>query len=1172
MTNYPWRKRCSRSAWALCALLLATAAAAQQPAWSSLRSRWLYTAADSCLIDSLSLAPGSLHLRLPGGALLDTAYYRQRDNRLYWRSPAPADSVLAVYRVLPFNLYDEAFVVDASRALRTPDGILVSSYDPYASDGRLTGQRGLDYQGAFSRGISFGNRQDLVLNSSFNLQMNGELGDGIRVAAAITDENLPIQAEGNTQQLREFDRIFIQLERNRTQLIAGDYELRQPNGYFMQYFKKLEGATLRTPIRHGGEGELQTQASVAIARGQFTRRQLTPIEGNQGPYKLAGANGERYVIVLSGTERVFLDGRLLERGRDRDYIIDYNQGELTFMPRRLITKDSRITVEYEYADQRYLRSLYAINTEYRYGGWRLYGNLYSQQDSKTATGDLRLTPAQRAFLRDAGDDAAGLLSPGVDTLQGLASQRATYAWIDTTLNCGGRDTVVRYLSYTADPELGRYVATFTFVGEGQGHYQPDPNQAANERVYRWTPPDPATCLPTGSYEPVLRLAAPTQQRLFTAGAEYEGRGGRLRVEAALSDQDLNRFSTLGEADDQGYAARFDYSLARALGPDSTGWKANLNVGYEWVHRHFQPVNPYRSPEFLRDWNLASVLGIGATAPAEEHLAAAELSLQHPGWGRYAYRASTFQRLGDYSGWRHQADARLDRNGWRAAAQTGWAAAREATRSTRFWRPSASLGRNWKKAGGWQTDFAFEAERSERQPLAADTLERSSFYYRRYVATLASPVANGRQLSASWRRRLDLLPRGDNFTAGPRATEGELNGQWAFSPDLQLGGVFTYRRLEVPDTLAAAQQPGETFLGRLDLNWQAWKGAVRTNTTYEIGAGQEPRVELIYLFVGAGQGQYIWLDSLYNNDGKIQPNEMELSPFPDLADHVRITLFTDDFIRTDNVSLNQSLQLDPERLWRQAKGWRKQLARFSLQSSLTVNRKTQSSPAVQAWNPLQWSLPDSALTSINASLRHALFFNRRHPRFDVQLEQTDQRRRLVQTTGFESQRRTEYTLRLRYNLNQTLSSRAAIGWGERAADSEFFDNKDYQLGFLKLGPELTYQPGADFRVGGRYTWQQERNGLATAEYMGRHELNAEAAYQRWLRASLSWVQIDLEGDPRSPVGFALLNGLQPGANWLWNLTATRQLGRYLQLTLSYDGRRTGSARPVHVGRAQVTALF
>lgn len=1160
----------------LCFLMaLATPALAQRPSWSNLHSRWVTPSSDSLILDSLTLAPGTLQLRWADGRLLDTAVYELRNAVVYWRQPLPADTLWVSYRTLPYQLEAQAWVVDTAKTLRQADGILISAYDPYAGETKLIDSRGLDYNGAFSRGISFGNRQDLVLNSSFNLQMNGELGDGIRVSAAITDENLPVQAEGNTQQLREFDRVFIRLERNQTQLIAGDYELRQPHGYFMQYFKKLEGATLSTPIKAPGAGLWQSQASIAIARGQFTRRQITPLEGNQGPYKLAGINGERYVIVLSGTERVFLDGKLLERGRDRDYIIDYNQGELTFMPRRLITKDSRITVEYEYADQRYLRSLYAVNTTYQTDRWRIYANLYSQQDSKTATADLRLSPAQRALLSEAGDNPAGTLISSIDTLQGLAAQRATYQLVDTLINCGGRDSSFRFLRYSSDAELGRYVASFALVGDGQGHYIIDASQTANERVFRWVPPDPLSCQPGGNYEPVTRLAAPAQQRMLASGAEYTGaKGAHLRAELALSEQDLNRFSTLDQADDQGYAARLDYDQSWYLKADTTGWRLQTRAGYEWVQRHFTPVNPYRSPEFLRDWNLASVLGIGQTEPADEHLGALELSLQHPNWGRYSYRAAAFQRVGSYTGWRQQAETKLDHKGWRLAGQAGLVTTTENLRATRFWRPRLELGKTWTRIGGWQTDFLFESERSERTATAADTLERSSFFFRRYAATVASPAEADQQLSASFRRRQDFLPRAGIFEAGPRATEGELNGQWQFSPDLRAGGVFTYRRLEVPDTLAAGQSPGQTFLGRLDLGWQAWKGAVKTNTTYEIGAGQEPRIELIYLFVGAGQGQYIWLDSLYNNDGKIQANEMELSPFPDLADYVRVSLFTDDFIRTDNVSLNQSIQLDPERRWKQdSTGWKKLLSRFAVQSSLTVNRKTQSAPMVQAWNPLQWNLPDSALTSLTAGLRHALFFNRRDPRYDIQLEQTDQQRRFVQTTGFESQRRQEYTLRLRYNISQSMSLRSVLASGNRRADSEFFNNKDYWLTFRRLSPELVYQPGTDFRLSVRYLWQEEANQLeGTQERATRQELGGEAAYQRWLRAGLSLVQMELVGDPRSPVGFTLLNGLQVGKNWLWNLTSTRQLGRYLQLTLSYEGRQTGTAKAVHVGRAQVTAIF
>lgn len=1158
--------------WGAC---LSWGAFGQQTELSNLRDRVIAVQLPGQLLDSLTVVPNSLRIWNRSGQVLTPGSYRLDGRYLSWQS-IPGDSVRVQYRVLPFSLEQTARLLDTNALERDTLGLVIGSYSPFQSNDPFGDSGKLNYSGSFSRGFSFGNRQDLVLNSSFNLQMAGELGDGIQVTAAITDENLPIQPEGNTQQLREFDRVFIRLQKNDYRLTAGDYELNRPPGYFVQYFRKLEGATFegRTPI--GQRGQLETQASVAIARGDFTRQQIIAIEGNQGPYRLNGDGQQRFLIILAGTERVFIDGVLLRRGRDADYVIDYNLGEITFTPRRLITKDSRIFIEYEFVNQRYLRSLYAVNTNYQLGNWSIYANIISQQDSRSATGDLELSPEQQRFLAEAGDMREGLLVSTIDTLEGPAEQRATYALIDTIVQCTTGPQSVQILRYTTNPEEGRFVATFSNVGPGQGDYVLAPELTANERVYRYIDPDSLTCASRGSFAPVVELRPPEQRQMGALGTKLDlPGGGQLRAELAYTREDLNRFSTLDSGDDLGWAGRFDFDRPFRLQRDSGGWHLETRIAYERVQAFFRPFSPYRSPEFLRDWNLANVFGQGTVEAADEDLYQAQLALVRPAWGRVGYQFGGFERADLYSGQRHGANLQFNQLGWSLRASSDWLSADTPTETSTLVRPRLNFAKRFPEWGNWQIRAEAESQRSERRDLEG-SLVASSYFYERWGGGLASPEADWGQVALNFSQRLDYRPDSLAFRPLFRAADWSLRADRRLGANFRLNSTFTYRRLEALDTVevVASQTPGETFLGRIDLNGQFWRGSIISNTTYEIGSGQEPRIEFTYLFVGPGQGQYIWLDSLYNNDGKIQPNEMEISPFPDIADYVRVSNLSNEFIRTDNVTLNQSVQWSPERIWRGKQGLRKWLAKFALQSSLTINRKTREASSVQAWNPLQLAIPDSALVTLSASQRHNLFFNRSNPRFDVQLEQTDIRRRNVLITGYENQEQLLHTLRLRYSPGLAANLRLAFTVGERASDSEFFNEKDFQFNLFRIEPQVQYQPGRSFRFGLQGRYAEEVNELATGmgERALSRELSVEANYQRWLQARLRFVNIGLRGEPNSPIGFALLNGLQPGRNWIWSATATQQIGRYLQVSINYEGRQTGTARTVHVGRAQVTAIF
>ena len=183
--------------------------------------------------------------------------------------------------------------------------------------------------GSISRGVTIGNNQNSVLNSELDLQITGKLNDKVSLRASIQDANIPLQESGYSQRLDEFDQVFIELFSDNWKIRAGDIDLQNPNSYFARFSKRVQGLSVDVNLNHD-DSKTNLFASGALVRGQFSRSQFTAQEGNQGPYKLRGNNGELFVLIVSGSETVYVNGILVNRGENEDYIIDYNAGEILF--------------------------------------------------------------------------------------------------------------------------------------------------------------------------------------------------------------------------------------------------------------------------------------------------------------------------------------------------------------------------------------------------------------------------------------------------------------------------------------------------------------------------------------------------------------------------------------------------------------------------------------------------------------------------------------------------------------------------------------------------------------------------------------------------------------------------------------------------------------------------
>ncbi len=1140
---------------------------AQSRESSSLRQLTIHNKKDSFFLSALTILPSTIELSEGENHPVPASSYWIKGAYFYWSESAPQvqanDSVSyrIRFRVMPYQInqwqsrFDSLLYRDGSMHVMEPLSYgLDNGQDP------IFAEQGIKYDGSFARGLSLGNRQDLVLNSNFDLRLSGRLGDGIEVLAALSDNSIPLQPDGNTQQLQEFDKIFIKLSKGGNSLVGGDFELMRPQSYFTNYFKKTQGVRVVNHQLLSKDRSLTSAASAGGSRGKFARIQLETREGNQGPYRLRGTEGERFIIILAGTEKIYHDGILLIRGLEKDYIIDYNSGELTFTANRIITKDSRVIAEYEYSDQNYNRSVLTFETDYKTRKVNLHFNAYSEQDGKLSTGLSDLTTEDKRFLATVGDSTANAQSSTIRLRpEGYDPNVVMYKLIDTL---GYEGVLVR----STDPDSAQYTARFTRVGTGNGNYIRIASED-NGEVYAWIAPD-SIMGSRGNYAPLTTLIAPQQKQMFAFGGRYSiGADGYVKSEVALSRLDRNRFSTRDAADDYGYAVRNEFSKSFSLQKEKNenSWLVNTQVAHEQLTNSFERLNPYRNAEFDRDWNVTGL------KKDKETLVNSTLSLEKPGIFTLAYRYGNFSRSSLYRGHKNVYSLKYSQRGFNFYAISDALNTTNAGQKSKFYRPKIDISQSLDKKKSWIIGFYFEEEKNERRSLLSDTLTQSSFYYdlgRLYLRRTGGKRFN---IDISYQKRFDYFATGKDFNLGTEADDVSLKVRWVENTKSVLDATFTFRDLHIKDKTKTPEEGGLNYVGKINHQFNLWKGAFRTATAYEIGSGQEPRRTFQYLKVDPGQGVYTHID--INKDGIQQINEFEIAPFAEQAQYVRVTILTNDFIATNNVNFNQSFSITPRRLLKNKKSF---WAKWSDQGSLRINRKNLQNSQVSIWSPFTINIVDSSLVSVGAQIRNVLYFNRNNPKYDFQYEWNDFRNRFVLTTGYESKLIKRNILRSRINLNQEFSGLISITHEDNIQDSETFDNKDFEIRSFELKPELTWQPMPKFRLAAKYRWADKNNQMTEGQNAGIHDLEIEGTLSKIstssFRGHFALVLIDYSGPKNGSLEFAMLEGLKDGTNWLWGLAYDRRLANNIRINISYDGRQSGQAKVVHTARAQVSAFF
>ena len=1132
---------------------------------SNFRQKKIPVTSEILQLDSLSIVPGTF-------IVIDILPINYKLNEvkatLEWISYPDFDSVWVSYRVFPSLLEQKAYryrydsIADFFKAAP----VRPKSVQDADNANKFIDFGNMNYTGSFGRSLSFGNSQDAVVNSLFNLQLNGMLGDSIEVAAAITDNNIPIMPDGTTQQLNEFDRIWLRFKKRPWELNMGDIDIRQQPTYFMSYFKRQQGLSFQTQNKLGKNITHKMLASGAIAKGKFTRNIFYGQEGNQGPYRLTGANNELFFVILPGTERIYVDGLQQQRGEDQDYIINYNTAEITFTPRQIINKDKRIQVEFEYADRNYLNSLLYFGNELQVGKkWDVNVALYANTDAKNAPINIILDNAQKQFLSEIGDSINKAFFP--------SAVRTTFD-VNVILYVK-KDTIVngnRYNIYLHSPfEMpDMYNLSFSELGVNRGNYIPLFN-AANGKAYQWLAP--LNGVPQGSFEPVAFLVTPKQQQMATALIRYRmSEQTTLQAEGAVSKWDVNRFSPKDKGNDGGAGIKLKVLDERKLNIKGKVLNLSSSLGYEYVGRDFKPLERLRNIEFLRDW------GLPFDAPVtDEQIPSLSVQLANSGKQQVAYQYIGYLRGDGYKGHRHLIDHNANMKGWILKDALLATTINGNDFSGFFLRPNVGFSKRLEKMKQLELGLSYSLEHNELRQANTDTLLPTSFSFRDWNAFLRTDLNKPNRFSINWFNRANQLPNGAAFV--PLDENNTFSASWERlgSPKHQWRVVATYRDLQVKTKGLTNQQSEQSLIGRAEYQWNLMKGALTGNLLYEMGAGQEQLLNFSYIEVPAGRGEFTWID--YNNNGVPELNEFERAPFPDQAKYIRIFTPTNAFIRASYNTFNYVINFSPRILWRTSKvPFQQFMSRWMVQSALQTNRKAKSNGAFQ-FNPFDGNIVDTSLIALNVNFSNTLSYNRFSTSWGVDLTQVRNISRLLLTYGFETRQLNDYTLRVRKNFGKKFTTEMAgkTGTNQLITPNPKFDNRNYDISLYSVEPKLTYTNGAVFRTALSYRYDHKDATAAAGDQQARiHSMVLESKYNvlqsSILTGRFTLSQIDFNGPPNTTVSFIMLDALQPGRNLLWNLEFTRRIGNAFEISFNYEGRKPGDTKTIHVGRAALRAIL
>ena len=765
-------------------------------------------------LNHLHIITGSESVSLNGRILRSGEDYFLDYNEGIFNLTKPAsfnDTLIVEFQVSPLEL-KRSYVHKLPVAYVKSD---TATFTPKAGKPKVFGSD-LDIVGSKGFAVNIGDIGEPSLTQSLDLNITGQLTRDVFIRGSVTDRNFGSSSSGGTRSLDELDKIFLSVESKHFRGDFGDLELTGVPGSLLDFQRKLTGLNL-----HANAESFSGQSALAFSPGEQIEIFFYGSDGKQGPYILdpdAVSTSVSAEVFLPGTEEVYLDGEKLSRGVENDYTIDYYERYIQFMPKNVITSNSRITVKIQLAPEGYRRSFYHLSSFYE-GAFELGAQYIGEKDDNKNPRNFEMGETERNALANAGADQDSAYVSGAKYVGG--GEGDYIALIDTSGNT--------YYDYVGD-SAGDYIVSFSRLGAGQGAYE-----YGGTGKYLYVGPG------NGSYSPVIYYPLPESR---DHGSIVFRRPGDLYLssELAVSRYDINSLSSKDETQTGiGFLGNFGWKNRKLefWGKDFTAelFKAKIRS----LDSEFSVPGIIDNPDFFRQYNIQSSaisasqrlfeLESNLLSSSNEKINAgggyleSDLYKARRGFGKF--NILTFDKL------MLSSSAELSRSENKSSGRiSNWNKYETGVKTVRGWFQPGAFYRHELYDGLLTTLDGYKANEYEAlttiMPLTRVTLS-SKFVYRNQQAY---------DNDENWRDQFDRYKLQQGISYGGAASK--FNGELNYSRILQRQHTPIEQRLL-------------RNMGDLKLNYNTSDIGV---TFYENinGTGQILRARE-YVFVGEGKGDY-----------------------------------------------------------------------------------------------------------------------------------------------------------------------------------------------------------------------------------------------------------------------------------------------------------------------------